>query len=243
MQLFTWSFRYVATNNKVILAEVDFNQEGVVEGWCAIDECDRKEAVKEASGFLPINVDDMVVPCYVWANHPEIKEGVCEAYEEVLMQELEQEEELYKRAVRLQAMSWATVDKVLLSQSASVPAVSTPAVSTPVVSAPTLSEFKVCNEPNLAAKPAAKDITPLIQKWVEKHQESQDLSGILELKTVKPNAFSGVLDRLINGVVHSFTYEQKEDKLNKAERTSPKATRARGNNSKPKGKRPWRDHC
>ena len=114
--------------------------------------------------------------------------------------------------------------------------------------APTPVEFKVLVAPSLAPTTATPRLAPaptptsLIQKWIARHQESLDLSsGMFELKVVNPNAFSGVLDRLINGVLHSFSYEEREDRLNKAEKTLPKATRARGNNSKPKGKRPWRN--
>ena len=245
MQLITWAFRYVVTNNEVILAEVDFNQEGLVDGWCSIDECDREEAVKEASGFLPINVDDMAVPCYSWANHPEIMEVVEDAYEEALMKKLEEEEELYKRRVREQAMADGMLHRILerLRREREALAPSTTGEVEMPAPAPTVFEFKVRRAPSLAPKRVAQPTTPLIQKWIEKHQEPKDLSGeILELKVVNPNAFSGVLDRLINGVLHSFTYEEKGDKLNMAEKTLPKATRARGNNSKPKGKRPWREN-
>ena len=255
MQLITWAFRYVVSNSQVILAEVDFTLDGEVDGWCPIDEGDREEAVKEASGFLPINVDDMAVPSLGWANHPEVVEEVTASYKEALLLKLEEEKELEKRLQRELAMVNGKVMLVIQKIRAESEAYQKAEEEAEKAKEEALASivFRVLRAPRLAprvAKPAPAP-TPapasaLIQKWIEKNQEQkpQDLSCELKLVNVNPNSLSGVIDRFLNGVVHSFFYEEKEEKLKnlKAKKALPKSTRARGNNSKPKGKRPWREN-
>ena len=259
MELFSWGFRYVVENKKVILAEVYFSEDGVVEGWCPIDESNREEASLEALAFLPINLDDIAVSSYSWANHPEVVEEVESAYEEALLLALKEEEELEKRMERELAMVNGKVMFIIQKMRSESEAYQKAeeaqrseeedqkAAQATKEEALASIVFRLLRAPRLAPRRVAKPApapSALIQKWIERHQEPLDLSdGILELKVVNPNAFSGVLDRLINGVLHSFTYEEKGDKLNMAEKTLPKAKpRARGGNSKPKGKRPWREN-
>lgn len=245
INLFTWSFRYVSYNNQIVLAEVEYDLNRIV-GWSHIEEEDKEEATAEASGFLPI-----LVECppfnYHQANHPEVVEWVVDETNKALADAPAPKPDY--QPTQMQELLGALVFGLdLKPKPKAKPAlkVRLRRVSAP---APTPVEFKVLVAPSLASTTATSSPAPapyvssnLIQKWIARHQESLDLSsGMLELKVVNPNAFSGVLDRLINGVLHSFSYEEREDRLNKAEKTLPKATRARGNNSKPKGKRPWRN--